>query len=766
MSTATLQKVRIDLISDNQAYERAMARSMATNKRFATNAKSNVVSTNRSVSSSFRNAATSVAVLDGPLGGVAGRMSSFASLAGSGSLALGVFGVGVAAVTAGLYKGVQAFSDLEQRQLKTQALIKATGSSAGYTADQLDGMARATALNTLASTQQIREAQDVLLTFRSVSGPIFKDTIELSQDLAAVMGTDAKQAALQLAKALEEPTIGLSALRRSGVSFSESEKELIKDLAETNRLSEAQALILEKVRKQVGGAGSAEAGGLAGSVDTLSQRWQEFLESLGKTSGAAETSQWWIDQLAGSMDGLRRMIDPTEGERVLELMRKRREEEQFLQELVFDPSGNRQRGAEARISLIDKELEQIRQVRAKRFEEQRQAQEAAQQAETDRIRENNEQQAKEAEEKRKADLDASHQQSARILTNLETQLANEEGRLKLSYERRKEQIDQLVLSEQQVRQMGYDNLNQLQLAYLAANEQNYDAALQKRRDKDQAEQERLQAAAEAKRQKELEDQQRQQEEADIWLETLQQQNITKLELLAEQKQQELDQAEEYRQKGLFNKDQHRRAEQEIDKKYNKLGADYQRKQTQMELAAKGKVYGELAELGKAFAGEQSALYKGLFAASKTYNIAETLMNSAGAISKAWNSAPFPANLGPVAITAAKTGALTALVQGVELAGMAHDGIDSIPEDGTWLLKRKERVVDSRTNEDLKQYLSSQNKAANQPIQQITFSPQIMVESGAGQDADAQFAEKVAEQAYNKVYEDVTTGGPIRTAMGV
>ncbi len=37
--------------------------------------------------------------------------------------------------------------------------------------------------------------------------------------------------------------------------------------------------------------------------------------------------------------------------------------------------------------------------------------------------------------------------------------------------------------------------------------------------------------------------------------------------------------------------------------------------------------------------------------------------------------------------------------------MAHDGIDNIPKEGTWLLDKGERVVDSRTNADLKDYLA-------------------------------------------------------------
>lgn len=483
MTTRKLDKLQVDLIADNRLYEAAMAKTITTNNRFANSARRSVVDPNKQISSSFRNAASSVAVLHGPLGGVASRMSSFATLANSGGAALGLFSVGVAGLTLGLYKSIQAFSDLEQRQLKTEALLKATGHSSGFTGEQLDRMARRVALNTLASTEQINSAINVLQTFRTVSGPIFEETIVLSQDLAAVMGTDAKQAALQLAKALEEPTIGLSALRRSGVSFSATEKELIKDLAETNRLAEAQAMILAKVRQQVGGAGSAEAGGLAGSVDTASQRWTEFLEALGKTGPVAETSKWWIDQIAGSLDGMRQLIDPTDGERVLALTREQskiQKEMQALEERGFKKYGyhaNKYNGLQTRKSEIEAELEQIRKVRLKSQQEQRQAQAAADKAEADRIRENNEQKAKELKEKQRKELETRQKQSRTVLINLETQLADEQGRIELSHKRQVEQIKQLNLTKAEIEARNFDSLQALQDAYIKQAEEKRDAAI-------------------------------------------------------------------------------------------------------------------------------------------------------------------------------------------------------------------------------------------------------------------------------------------------
>ncbi|EWC39053.1 tape measure protein [Stutzerimonas stutzeri] len=65
-------------------------------------------------------------------------------------------------------------------------------------------------------------------------------------------------------------------------------------------------------------------------------------------------------------------------------------------------------------------------------------------------------------------------------------------------------------------------------------------------------------------------------------------------------------------------------------------------------------------------------------------------------------------LAPAAATAAiaATSPMVGAVASLSLAGIAHDGIDSIPREGTWLLDKGERVVDRRTNADLKEFLGS------------------------------------------------------------
>jgi hypothetical protein len=60
-----------------------------------------------------------------------------------------------------------------------------------------------------------------------------------------------------LGKALQDPIKGISALARAGVSFTEDEKKKIRALAESNRLLEAQDVILQAIEGQVGGTAEA-----------------------------------------------------------------------------------------------------------------------------------------------------------------------------------------------------------------------------------------------------------------------------------------------------------------------------------------------------------------------------------------------------------------------------------------------------------------------------------------------------------------------------
>jgi hypothetical protein len=117
---------------------------------------------------------------------------------------------------------------------------------------------------------------------------------------------------------------------------------------------------------------------------------------------------------------------------------------------------------------------------------------------------------------------------------------------------------------------------------------------------------------------------------------------------------------------------------------------------QVTLTAAQQGLGGVTEIMRNSFGEQSALYKVAFVAQKAAAIAQaTLAIQAGMAEAAKN--PWPANLAAIASVAAAT---AGIISSISAVGMAHDGIDSVPETGTWLLQKGERVTTAATSAKL------------------------------------------------------------------
>jgi hypothetical protein len=220
--------------------------------------------------------------------------------------------VSVAAIGTVFSRSVAEAQKFETTMFRIQAVIKATGGAAGRTAQELRSFAENLALNTLESTEGILEAQQRLLTFRKVSGDVFDRTIAVAADLSAVLGTNMSGAAIQLGRALEDPVTGLTALTRTGTVFTDSQKEMVKQLVESGRLLEAQSFILDELEAQYGGAAVAAAQGYAGALDTLGQRIQEFFlsvdENLGLTKALSAVYLAAADAIKVVTDNMARLV--------------------------------------------------------------------------------------------------------------------------------------------------------------------------------------------------------------------------------------------------------------------------------------------------------------------------------------------------------------------------------------------------------------------------------------------------------------------------
>ena len=308
---SNLATIRVELIANAQKFKSNLDKGKTALKGFE-KATKNTSKGSKGMQENLRNLSGSIAAVQGPLGPVAGRINAIGAImgrvSGAGLALVGAF----VAIGAGFVKMIKAGSNAESQFLKIEALLKATGGAAQQTGTDIEEMAVKIGQGTLASVQGARDAAGVLLTFKSISGDTFKEVLTLSQDLAAVGFGSIKTAALQLGKALEEPEIGLSALRRVGVSFTEQQKEQIKVMSLTGKQSEAQAMIIKALKEQVGGAGEGAAGGLAGAFDTLGENMTLFFERNVHGRTLVEALTGGIENLANAIGDFSEELMPIE----------------------------------------------------------------------------------------------------------------------------------------------------------------------------------------------------------------------------------------------------------------------------------------------------------------------------------------------------------------------------------------------------------------------------------------------------------------------
>jgi len=162
------------------------------------------------------------------------------------------------------YKLAAAAYESQKVMAQTEAIVKSTGGAAGVTAKQVAALSEQLSMQIGVDDELIQKSANLLLTFKQVQNQvgegnqIFNRAVTAAQDLGNVFGS-ADAAAMQLGKALSDPEKGITALRRAGINFTESQKEQIKTLVASGNTLEAQKLILAEVESQVGGTAAASA---------------------------------------------------------------------------------------------------------------------------------------------------------------------------------------------------------------------------------------------------------------------------------------------------------------------------------------------------------------------------------------------------------------------------------------------------------------------------------------------------------------------------
>ncbi|WP_417507692.1 hypothetical protein [Marinomonas gallaica] len=256
------------------------------------------------------------------------------------------------------------------------------------------------------------------------------------------------------------------------------------------------------------------------------------------------------------------------------------------------------------------------------------------------------------------------------LASLDMQYADEREKLLLAHEQRVTDIENLKLSEQEIEKRGFDSLEAIKAEYKEREKEFYAT--------------------------EREEYELQQEEA----------IQREIDAFARKEDEKNKKAEEAAR-------QRAAVEDRIEKSVlsMKLGVASQGLALIEQSAKKG-----------------SALRKAAFIAQKGMAAAQVWMQ--GEVAAAAALAPPPIGLGPIAgagqatVIRALSAVSAGMIMGQAIAGMAHSGISEIPEEGTWLLNRGERVYTNQSANQIDQMYSAIMAMHQQPFAAIDPSRAI------------------------------------------
>jgi len=228
----------------------------------------------------------------------------------------GAFATGaIIRFTGSALKAAEAANTSESRIRQVATSMGVFGDEVGIVTNRLTALADQTARNTGIDQNQIKLTQAKLLTFKNLAltadevGGAFDRATMAAIDMAAAGFGEASTNAVQLGKALQDPIKGITALNRSGITFSEDQKKVIAALVETNRVGEAQAIILKAIEEQVGGTAEATAN----DTDKMRVSFRQLQEQIGEQlvpvfATVLEVVRPLIDAFAALPSGVQKVV--------------------------------------------------------------------------------------------------------------------------------------------------------------------------------------------------------------------------------------------------------------------------------------------------------------------------------------------------------------------------------------------------------------------------------------------------------------------------
>lgn len=179
---------------------------------------------------------------------------------------------------------VKAYAEWEEGQDRLNAMLAIAGQSVGKTSEEINQLIVSIRMAGESSESSLLKASTALLKFSGITGTTFDKALRLSDDLAAVLGTDVSQAAETVGRALEN-SYGASMLRRMGL-ITDAQMEYLKALKEVAGEQAYQNELLGILEDKVGGVAERMA------KDGLSGAWTQLTNEI--AHDAREITGWLV----------------------------------------------------------------------------------------------------------------------------------------------------------------------------------------------------------------------------------------------------------------------------------------------------------------------------------------------------------------------------------------------------------------------------------------------------------------------------------------
>lgn len=241
-----------------------------------------------------------------------------------GGIAKGGALAGFGAIAAVVHEGSEELVENQKLTAQTGAVIRSTGGVARVTARDVSKLSAEIHKKTGVDDAQVTAGQNMLLTFKGVrneagkGAQTFDRATRSAVDMSVALGMDAKDAALQLGKALNDPAKGVTRLTRVGVTFTAEQTKLIEELAKTGKTAQAQAIMLRELESEFGG--SAEAYG-----ETLPAQLARAREAFAEVSAEIVAEfvpafEHGIEQAREGIDAMREWAASPKGSEQIEAL--------------------------------------------------------------------------------------------------------------------------------------------------------------------------------------------------------------------------------------------------------------------------------------------------------------------------------------------------------------------------------------------------------------------------------------------------------------